>query len=490
MEELHIIQQINNIYNKQLEEEDSITLITKYIYDKLKINQNLDYKKILNNEKILFNQSNNDYIIIQVIHNLNNDLLSNYNYNNYVKSIKFILSNYIKNGKYNDNRKNFNKDIQIYSLQYKYLIDNINNLEVFPLNSILYMISKTENHKYMRGYKKMYYSFKDKKDFNEDMILYSYLCYFKTAMNYIKHNSLFKCLNNLESETLDIMIKEALTQKEILGGNKIRDYKFYQIGGMEFMDLFTKENVSIIEFVNLFNEMSHNKYLIGTPGIKYYPYQVLIYILSLLPTNIIFNVFGNINILNLPNQDNYNTNNLIQNYINIDKDNIVSNKLCYHYITTKNDPMVNNVFTVMYNKKLDYKQIKNETYKLLHSNIYQYQYNYIIDNYYLESICLIENINNVNNIKGLNNLDFHNIYIKFLYDDNYNLISIVRYDGDILEYNNKNMNKFKFMKFEYDKLFYKDYVSDYIDGNYNYKISMICYMNQNYKEICNKILKK
>ena len=124
MEELHIINQINNIYNKNLEEDDEITLITKYIYDKLKNNKTLDYKKILEDERILYNKSNNDYIIIQVIHNLNNDLLSkdNYNYNNYVKTIKLILTNFIKNNNINNINK-FRNKTQIYNLQYNYLIN-------------------------------------------------------------------------------------------------------------------------------------------------------------------------------------------------------------------------------------------------------------------------------------------------------------------------------------------------------------------------------
>ena len=477
----HIINQINNIYYKYLDEDTSISLITKYIYDKLKINKNLNYKKILNDDKILYNTSNNDYIIIQVIHNLNNNLLNKDNYNNYVNSIKFILSQYIKNNKYYNNGKNFNNNIQIYNLQYNYLINNINNLEVLPLEKPLNIISKIQNHKYIKGYKKLYYSFQDKKEFNDDMILYSYLCYFKTAINYIKHNSLFKCINNIESETLDIMIKEALTQKEIVGGNKCRDYKFYQIGGLLFIDLFTKDNVSIIEFVKLFNEMTHNKYLIGTPGIKYYPYQILLYIIDLFP----YNIFNNIHILNLSQtikKSSYSTNNLIQKYF-------ISNEYCYHFITIQNDPMINNVFTIMYNKKLNYNEVKNETYKLLHSNIYQYQYKYIIDNYYLESICLIENISKNNN-ENLIPLDFYNIYIKFLYNENYKLINIIRYDSNVLEYNNINMNKYNFMKLEFNKLFHKNYVSDYINGLINYKISLVCYMNKNYKKICNELLIK
>ena len=251
------------------------------------------------------------------------------------------------------------------------------------------------------------------------------------------------------------------------------------------MELFTQENISIIEFVKLFNIFSHNKYLIGTPGIKYYPYQILIFMFKLLPFDIYFNIFKNIDILDLYksykiSNNIYNTNELIKN--------LLRNNLCYHFITTQNDPLVNNVFTIIYNNKLNYNDVKNNTNKLLKSNIYQYQYNYIINDYYLESICLIENISK-NNKNNLRPLDFHNIYIKFLYNDNYELTNIIRYDGSILEYNNENKTKYNFMKIEYEKLFYKNYVSDYIDGIINYKISMVCYMNKNYKNICNELLK-
>jgi len=485
MEELHIIQRINDIYNKNLEEEDEITLITKYIYDKLKINPKLNYNNILNDNRILYNKSNNDYIIVQVIHNLNNDLLSNYNYNNYVKTIKFILTKYIKNKNYYNNGKNYNNDIQIYKLQYDYLIDNINNLEVIPLNK-KYVSKLIKKDKRIIGYKKIKYSFQDKKEFNNNLILYSYLCYFKTAINAIKHNELFKYICNIESDTIDFNIKEALTLKEIVGGNKIKDYKYYYIGGMEFMDLFVKENISIIEYVNLFNKLTQNKYFIGTPGIKYYPYQIFNEVLNFLPSTFSTILYNHNNYCINIDENILLTFKSINEFINFYTSNF--NSSCYYFITTQNDPLINNVFTIIYNNKLSYKDVKYNTNKLLHSNIYQYQYNYIINDYYLESICLIENISK-NNKDNLRSLDFHNIYIKFLYNNNYELTNIIRYDGSILEYNNENMTKYNFMKIEYEKLFYKNYVSDYIDGLINYKISMICYMNKNYKNICNELLK-
>ena len=478
-----IIQNINLLYNKSLTEDNIITLITKYIYHKKEENNNLDYIKILNNNKILFNQSNNENIIVQIIHNLNNDLLNKDNYNKYVKSIKFILSIFIKNGKYYDNGKNFNKDIQIYDLQYNYLIDNINNLQVIPFNK-KYISKLIKQDKRIKGYKKIYYSFQDKKQFNDNMILYSYLCYFKSAINSIKHNELFKYICNIESDTIDIKIKEALTQKEMIGGNKCRDYKYYYIGGMEFMDLFTKESISIIEFVKLYNELTQNIYLIGTPGIKYYPYQIFNEILNLLPLS-----FSSLNYSN----NNYciNINNDILTYCNNINEfiefHLKYNRICYYFNTILNDPMINNVFTSIYNKKIDYKEINNLTYELLHSNVYQYQYNYIIGDYYLESICLIENISK-NNKENLLSMDFHNIFIKFIYNDNYELTNIIRYDGSILEYNKENINNknLKYMKIEYEKIFHKNYISDYIDGDINYKISMICYMNKNFREMYDK----
>ena len=193
----------------------------------------------------------------------------------------------------------------------------------------------------------------------------------------------------------------------------------------------------------------------------------------------------------------YNLSNVIENYFFI-----MNNPINIYFSTVINDPMVNNVFTSMFNKKINYKEVDNLTYNLLHSNIYQYQYNYIINDYYLESICLIENISK-DNKNNLQQLDFHNIYIKFLYDENYELVSIIRYDdldisksskegkaflsGSILEYNNYNMNKYKYMRIEYNKIFHKDYISDYIDGIINYKISMINYIHKNYKELFSEI---
>ena len=56
---------------------------------------------------------------------------------------------------------------------------------------------KTINHKVRKMNNKIYYSFQDKKQFNDNMILYSYLCYFKSAINSIKHNELFKYMNTV-----------------------------------------------------------------------------------------------------------------------------------------------------------------------------------------------------------------------------------------------------------------------------------------------------
>jgi len=512
----NIINQINNLYYQNLNENETITLLTKYIYHKLKEDNNLNYVDILNNENILFNQSNNSNIIIQVIHNLNNDLLDKNNYNNYVNSIKFILSIFIKKGKFYDNGKNYNDDIQIIHNQYKYLIDNINNLQVIPFDK-KYLPLYIDTPKIQERNKKILnYSFQDKKEFNDKMILYSYLCYFKSAINSIKHNSLFKLINNIDdaqsasrdegkpsssSETLQIKINNALTKKEIVGG-KFNKYDYYFIGGCQLLDLFITENVSIIEFVKIFNELTQNKYLIGTPGIKYYPYQILEEVFNLLPYP--YDIFFKINMnyviklrLSLDIKDNINNlSNIIENYFFI-----MNNPINIYFSTIINDqdvkhpakegiclldPMVNNVFTSMFNKKINYKEVDKLTYNLLHSNIYQYQYNYIINDYYLESICLIENISK-NNKDNLQPLDFHNIYIKFLYDENYNIISIIRYDGNILEYNNYNMNKYKYMRIEYNKIFHKDYISDYIDGIINYKISMINYINKKYKELFSEI---
>jgi len=145
-----------------------------------------------------------------------------------------------------------------------------------------------------------------------------------------------------------------------------------------------------------------------------------------------------------------------------------------------------NVFTNIYNLKYNYNDIKKMTKnKLIQYNNYQYKYNYLIEDYYLESFCLIEN--------EINGMDFHNIYIKLHYGNNFNCIrKIVRYDNFVKNYGpNQNdfmdddldlskSNKKCFAFFSELNIFEENYIKDNFNiiNDKNYKISLLCYVKK------------
>lgn len=107
-------------------------------------------------------------------------------------------------------------------------------------------------------------------------------------------------------------------------------------------------------------------------------------------------------------------------------------------------------------------------------------------------------------------MDFHNVYIKFKYDDNWNVIERIKYDDEVLTSSRDegipsssnitiNYNTFR-EDFKHNKkilnsiekelnIFKDTYITDYYDKKYNYKISMVCYVNKNYNDMLFKLLK-
>ena len=91
-------------------------------------------------------------------------------------------------------------------------------------------------------------------------------------------------------------------------------------------------------------------------------------------------------------------------------------------------------------------------------------------------------------------MDFHNVYIKFKYDDNWNVIERIKYDNITINYNtfreDFKHNKKILNSTEKELNIFKDtYITDYYDKEYNYKISMVCYVNKNYNDMLFNLLK-
>lgn len=78
-------------------------------------------------------------------------------------------------------------------------------------------------------------------------------------------------------------------------------------------------------------------------------------------------------------------------------------------------------------------------------------------------------------------MDFHCIYVKLKYDEKFNVIEKIRYDGKKIRYDKDNIDKYFYLKNEM-KVFNDSGVCDFFDGINNYKVCLVCYCKKE-KEI-------
>ena len=206
----NLINSINSLYYQPINDNIKINIIidffnvNKKIFESFKEYNNNDRKK--NISDILFNRFHQEEIIddaINIYSFLNNKNKNNkYNYNDYVKIIKLLLEYYIK---HKDINKLTNK-IKLLDNDFNYTISNINNL--IPITFQNYKCEKKifnyipSDNLLNKNLKMQEYSLKDTKKLDENLILYSYLCYFKTAINCLRHNIIFKFTNPFFTESL------------------------------------------------------------------------------------------------------------------------------------------------------------------------------------------------------------------------------------------------------------------------------------------------
>ena len=440
---------INQLYYHNLNDEEIIQLIINY-NNKNKIN-----KKWLYNKNILFNNSNKQYIIFDILQVLNNELINYYEYVNYAKNIIYSII-------INDNI-DFGNNILL-NKQIKYIKDNI-QFNILPITK-RYNIKEFEKIKEdnkqieFRDYNNM----KNKMGYNSLLIYYSYICYFKSAVNCIIHHPLFKNLLKIDSDSLNLSkIKggKNIHTLKLISGGIYKYYLFYQIGGSQLWNKLVDKD-DIINIVELYNILTNHNYIIGTPGIKYYPHQILQELLFFINNSFSNYFYCNYQFIYVISKLNNNINDLIVNKLN-------NCNLQSLFIA----PIVNNPFDCYIVNKIQEKQLNiNKLYNYSQNKIKQnikfnkiYKYNYIVNNYYLQSFCVVENIPS-------KHITFHCIYIQLKYDNNMNVIDKIRYDGNKVHYNN---NKINFIINENNKIFNKTGINDYYDEKYNYKICLLCY---------------
>jgi len=484
----NIINNLNLIYNNYINNKLSEHAVIKLLIDYLS-KKNINIKELLNNQEILFNKNNKTKLLLDVLNYFSQTILNDkILFGECVKIIKQILNDYIILEYDEFKLKTYSSNNIIINNQINYLKKYINNLIPIEFNES-YENKKLNEMPEDITYSKHKNQFTKTKYFDNSYIIYSYICYFKCAVNCIKHNELFKLFNHIESDKIGGNLINY--PRKIIGGKIYNLNDYYMIGGYEIYDLIRiTEKDNLLEIIKTYNKLTYNYYMIGLIGIKYYPYQILselLYRINNLYSDL-FKIRGkytlNISKYDLQQNKNNNLSNIIFNKLK------TNTKLCAFINTTINDPFINNVFTKLINDKITFDKIKlynkNNIIKTIKNNNI-YQYNYIIGDYYLESICVIENFPNLG-------MDFHNVYIKFNYDDNWNIIEKIKYDNIVINYNTfkedfKHNKKILNSTEKELNIFKNNFVTDYYDGEYNYKISMVCYVNKNYNDMLFNLLK-
>lgn len=271
----------NNLFNKIINKHNLnqyISSLLEYnIYDQL-IHKYLCYK-ILCNGLCKFYNIKIDNIINNPINNIKPELINKLIDNQQNKSDDYI--NQLKNDLNNKLKKELTHINEIIDennllkiISDKCFINyNINkNNDINPYNKLV--INKLEKHNYTQSLKKYY--FKD--------TLQSYQCYFKAAINFFLNNSEFisqiiEAPNNILSD-----LSVTVDSLKLKGGNYT---EFYDLIKNMYEDDTNNKNIDnyYIKLKGYINEHLNDKYYLGIPGFKIYPYYVIQDILLMLKDN-------------------------------------------------------------------------------------------------------------------------------------------------------------------------------------------------------------
>ena len=472
---------INSFYGKN----KSIKEILQQINFYNKEHQYSIKSEWLDDKRILFNDSSNENneVIIYAKQILDNKLM--YDDSN-VRTAKQQL--FKKRAKKEDGKgiKKENKSKQpetkidfslLLDIQKEYINKYKRNIDHLPLE-YAYEIENQDDYVTIDKVKTEYRDYKHMKHttgFNPDLIYYSYICYFKSAINCIIHHPLFKYENKYVDYVLD-------TETPYDPSNKYLPISDILQQGGSILWQMLQDKRDILDIVEEFNRINNNKYLIGTPKIKYYPHQILEKFLKDFNNYFSNRVSCNSHFVQVIDEWEHEK-------FDYEKDAKFMNDQINEIFTKCNNdsifiaPIINNPFdcytyTDICKQEDQYKQIHklnfiaNNKLKDIKSHELYYYYHYNIGDYYLTSCCVIEHDNA--------GLTFHCIYVQFKYDANYEVIKINRYDNHKLNYRNiKDNEKYKFLKSERN-IFHKNGITDYYDDIYGFKICLLCYVKKEF----------
>ena len=292
--------------------------------------------------------------------------------------------------------------------------------------------------------------------FNDPYRNFYYLSYFKCAINFIVNHPLFKKYDNREYE-------------ELINNKEYETSKYYYNASIKLWKLLSDNKFT--EIVNFYNNITDNQNVIAMPDIHHNPYKILQELLYYLG-NDFSNMF-------------YRLNYFIFFGSNIKHDiefhlSRCNQKSIFIYLPKPFDDLFDS-FEIqnLWDFWQDYyevhdsldewtipKEIKYFLKRLVGDS--SINYDYLVGDYYLTSFCFTEWI-----IDG--NIYYRHVFVKINYDENFNVISKVRYDDKEMEY---EQNKYQFMDNEL-KIFNQTGINEYYDDNNKYHINMLCYVKKN-----------
>ena len=291
--------------------------------------------------------------------------------------------------------------------------------------------------------------------FNDPYRNFYYLSYFKCAINFIVNHPLFKKYDNREYE-------------ELINNKEYETSKYYYNASIKLWKLLSDNKFT--EIVNFYNNITDNQNVIAMPDIHHNPYKILQELLYYLG-NDFSNMF-------------YRLNHFIFFGSNIKHDiefhlSRCNQKSIFIYLPKPFDDLID-CFEIqnLWNFWQDYYEVYDSLDEWTIQNEIDFyldrlvgdssiNYDYLVGDYYLTSFCFTEWI-----IDG--NIYYRHVFVKINYDENFNVISKVRYDDKEMEY---EQNKYQFMDNEL-KIFNQTGINEYYDDNNKYHINMLCYVKK------------
>lgn len=437
---------INQLYQANKPTAETLCEIIKYYQTN---HFNIEW---LDDLRIQFNTSNRSPIIEAI--KLSANVSDNINTKYYCDAIKYGIEFLVM--PYNLKEKRIDEKIIEY-LKKSFAYDRSNGIplddDCYNINSYDYTFNCfNDDRKELKIKTKRYI---DYDMFNDPYRNFYYLSYFKCAINFIVNHPLFKKYDNREYE-------------ELINNKEYETSKYYYNASIKLWKLLSDNKFT--EIVNFYNNITDNQYFIAMPDIHHNPYKILQELLYYLG-NDFSNMF-------------YRLNYFIFFGSNIKHDiefhlSRCNQKSIFIYLPKPFDDLFDS-FEIqnLWDFWQDYyevhdsldewtipKEIKYFLKRIVSDS--SINYDYLVGDYYLTSFCFTEWI-----IDG--NIYYRHVFVKINYDENFNVISKVRYDDKEMEY---EQNKYQFMDNEL-KLFNQTGINEYYDDNNKYHINMLCYVRK------------